>query len=204
MKLKFATIRIALSRFVFGILSGIILNLALPNTIPGTVMNPYAKIQEFTILATSKSIASTCVQIIVLILILNFSYAILKQWKYGSYFKKKFKFIPISVGLSEYAFVPWIVGLIFGIVYGAGIMFQFAEKNEISHKDANLITIFLCLAHAIIEDSLLFWVIGGNFLYIFLIRLLLAIMVIKILSFNNLYKKIAWIGLRKSEKPIKI
>jgi len=66
------------------------------------------------------------------------------------------KFISNSVGLSENAFVLWIAVSIFGIVYGAGILFRFVEKNELSRKDASLITVFLCLCHAIIEDSLLF------------------------------------------------
>lgn len=202
MKLKFARIQIAIFRFLFAILTGIILNLVLPDTIQGTIINPYAKLSEDIWISTTKSILATCGQIVGLILILNISYNFAKQWKYSSYLKQRLKFIPNAVGLSENAFVPWIAGSIFGIVYGAGILFRFVENNELSRKDASLITIFLCLCHAIIEDSLLFWVIGGNFWYIFIIRTGLAVVFIKILSYNNLYNKIAWIGLIREKNAV--
>lgn len=194
MKLKFANFRIFIFRIILGIASGIVMNLLLPDKISGAIINPYAKVVDFTWIAAIRSILTTCTQIVLLILVLNISYESLKKWRYIQSVKKKISVIPNSLGLSEQAFVPWMVGFVFGIVYGAGIMFQFKEKNEITHKDACLITVFLCLAHAIVEDTVLFWLIGGNLWYIIPIRVMMAIIIVKILSINEYYKKLWWLG----------
>ena len=78
------------------------------------------------------------------------------------------------------------------------VLFQFNEKKSLTHKDACLVTIFIVLAHAIIEDTVVFVVIGASFWWIFLTRIILAFLVMKLLSIGNVYKKFLWIGLAKN------
>jgi hypothetical protein len=56
----------------------------------------------------------------------------------------------------------------------------------------------MVLAHAIFEDTLVFVVLGANFWWIFVIRVALAFIVMKLLSIGNTYKKFLWIGLAKN------
>lgn len=197
MKLKFATLRIAFFRFAMGIIAGIVLNQILPADVHGVVLNPYAKVTEFSWAKAFMSMGTTSLQIILLTLVLSISYELLRLWKFAQKIKLKMSSVSGSMGIAEKSFVPWVVGYIFGIVYGAAILFKFAEKKEISHKDASLITVFICMAHAIIEDTMLFVVIGGNAWWIFLVRTVLALLLMKILSINNWYKKVMWIGLAR-------
>lgn len=202
MKLQFARVGFALFRIIFGISAGLLANLILPQNIEGAVLNPYMHPEAFSWINTIKGILVTCLQVMALIFVLNFLYELAKRWKYRSQLKQKLQKVSSLMGLSPGAMVPWMAGFVFGIVYGAGILFQFAEKNTLSHKDASLVTVFMVLAHAIVEDSFIFMVVGANFWWIFLTRIILAFVVMKLLSIKNTYRKFLWIGLAKKLEKV--
>ncbi len=194
-KLKFATARLSLFRVIFGLLAGMLMNQVLPDEIKGAILNPYMNPEAFSWVNTIKAMIVTCFQVLVLIFVLNFLYELLKKWKFSQVIKQKLQGIASLIGLSPNALIPWMAGFILGIVYGAGILFQFNEKKTLTHKDACLVTVFMILAHAIIEDTLVFVVLGASFWWIFLTRIILAFIVMKLLSIKNTYKKFLWIGL---------
>ncbi|MCX7863088.1 MAG: hypothetical protein N2449_08865 [Bacteroidales bacterium] len=200
-KLRFATYRIALFRILLGLISGIIANLLLPQNIEGIVLNPYLQgtdnIDWFNILM---GIVTTIIQIWLLVFLLQFLYDTLRQWSFVQFIKPYICNIGSFFGLSAGGIVPWLVGLFLGIIYGSGIMLQFAKKGVINHKDASLITVFLVLAHAIIEDSLLFAIVGGNFWIIFLSRTIIAFLILKLLSFGQMYKKLHFLGVISEQR----
>ncbi|MBU4266330.1 MAG: hypothetical protein KKE96_03780 [Candidatus Altiarchaeota archaeon] len=198
-KVRMANIRIAFFRIFVAIPVGIILNLVLPENVAGTVLIRHAGVGEFSWLTTLQGLLMTSVQIMVIIFLITLGYELLIMWRYSSIIKRKVKFIPNAIGLSGKAFGPWIVGFIIGIAYSAGILYQYMQKKELSHKDVCLTTVFIVLAHAIIEDTMLFVVMGGNFWWIILTRIFIASMIVRILSLNNLYKKFLWIGLPKEK-----
>ena len=196
-KLKFARFRFAIFRIVFGLFAGIIANLILPEKMNGIILNPYMNPETFSWLNSIKGMLVTCVQVTVIIFILNLIYELLRQWRFSKKIKNKLENISSFMGLTSGALVPWLAGFFLGIVYGAGILFQFAEKKSLTKKDASLVTVFIVLAHAIFEDTLVFVVLGANFWWIFLIRIFLAFTVMKLLSIKDFYKKFLWIGLAK-------
>jgi spore maturation protein SpmB len=199
MKLKFARVGFALFRIFFGIIAGVMANLILPENIEGAVLNPYMNPETFSWTNSIKGMLVTCLQVMALIFVLNFLYELAKQWKYRTQLKVKMQKISSLMGLSPTAMVPWMAGFIFGIVYGAGILFQFAEKNTLTHKDVCLVTVFMVLAHAIVEDTIIFMVLGANFWWLFTTRIVLGFTIMKLLSIKNLYKKFLWIGLTKNK-----
>lgn len=67
-----------------------------------------------------------------------------------------------------------IVGLLLGITYGAGILINEAQGSSLSHKDIFFIGTFLMICHSLIEDTLLFVIVGGNFWAIAIIRIVFA------------------------------
>ena len=196
-KLKFAKVGFAFFRVIIAIVAGMLANLLLPEQINGAILNPFMNPETFSWVNSIKGILLTCIQIIAIIFTLNFIYELLKRWSYSKIIKQKLETVSSFMGLTPGALVPWLTGFMFGIVYGAGILFQFAEKKALTKKDASLVTVFMVLAHAIIEDSLLFAVFGANFWWLFTIRVVLAFTVMKLLSIKNLYKKFLWIGLTK-------
>ena len=65
-------------------------------------------------------------------------------------------------GMKPPAVFPLLVGLVFGIAYGAGFIIQAAREGTLSKRDLYLISLFLVINHAIFEDTLLFVAIGAN------------------------------------------
>ncbi len=201
MKLRFTSYRIAFFRVFLGISAGILANLLLPHHIEGIVLNPYLQsTNEIVWSDVLMGILTTVVQIWLLIFVLQFLYETLRQSLLVQRTKPTMQSIGSFFGLSVGGIVPWLVGFFLGIIYGSGIMLQFAKKGIVTHKDASLITVFLVLAHAIVEDSLLFAIVGGNFWIIFLSRTIIAFIFLKILSFGNIYKKLSYIGVISEEK----
>ncbi|NLM33746.1 MAG: hypothetical protein GX203_06090 [Acholeplasmataceae bacterium] len=57
------------------------------------------------------------------------------------------------------------------------------QQKEMTKKDVILVSTFLCLCHAIIEDTLLFMAIGANPFIIVLVRVIVAIIITLVVRF---------------------
>lgn len=94
------------------------------------------------------------------------------------------KLEPISkfFGISNKAVFPLMIGLFFGLSYGAGVIIDSAEEGNLSKKDLYVLMIFLVACHAVVEDTLLFVVVGANLWLLLVIRLSVAIVISLIAS----------------------
>jgi len=79
-----------------------------------------------------------------------------------------------GVGLTRDAAVPLFTGIFLGIAYGAGIIIRVAQQKGLPARELFLMGLFLATCHSVIEDILIFVVIGGNGFVILGVRLLLA------------------------------
>lgn len=78
-------------------------------------------------------------------------------------------------GMTPAAVLPMLVGLVFGIAYGAGMIIQAAKEGTLSKRDLYLISLFLVINHSVIEDTILFAAIGANGLLIIIFRFIASI-----------------------------
>ncbi|MDZ7821340.1 MAG: hypothetical protein U5N26_05745 [Candidatus Marinimicrobia bacterium] len=198
-KLKMARPAIALTRIVFGFAAGMVLNLIMPETVKGIIMNPYAgSSADFSWTAHLSGIAVTTLQIVIVMFLVMLVYEFFLYWKHSGKIKEKLTVFTRFFGMSSAALGPWLVGTFIGIAYGAGILFDMNRKHLLTHKDNCLLTASLCLFHAVVEDTVIFVVIGANLWWILGARILSLILIITLLSRNNLYKKFTWAGLPKA------
>ena len=195
-KLKMGRVGIAFTRIVFSLLMGMLLNLIMPEVIHGIVMNPFSA-EEFTWMNFILKILTTAGQIIALMSIVMLVYELLIYWKQTHTIKKKLNFITRFFGMSANALGAWLVGFFIGIAYGAGILFQMNENHKLTHKDVSLLTISMCIVHALVEDTIFYVVVGANVWWILGTRLLTLIVILRLVSRGNFYKKLTWIGLPK-------
>jgi len=79
-----------------------------------------------------------------------------------------------GVGLSRDAAVPLFTGIFLGVTYGAGIIIRVAQQKGLPARELFLMGLFLATCHSVVEDILVFVVIGGNGLVILGARLGLA------------------------------
>ncbi|ADL13282.1 nucleoside recognition domain-containing protein [Acetohalobium arabaticum] len=78
--------------------------------------------------------------------------------------------------------LPLLVGQIFGLTYGAGVIIQISEEENISQNKLLVMAVFLAICHAVIEDTLLFVAVGGRGGVILATRLFLAVGITYIFS----------------------
>lgn len=80
-----------------------------------------------------------------------------------------------GMGLSPEAAVPLFTGIFLGIAYGAGIIIRVSQEKGLSRRELFVVGLFLATCHAVVEDTLLFVVLGGNGWIMLGMRLLLAV-----------------------------
>lgn len=90
-------------------------------------------------------------------------------------------FLPITnfFETSKKSAFPLMVGLFVGLTYGAGILYRYAQKKLISRRDFNIVSALLSLCHAVIEDTLIFAVVGASLFWIFGVRIVITAILIK-------------------------
>jgi len=85
-------------------------------------------------------------------------------------------------GMKKESGFPLVIGIIIGISYGAGLIFNSAKEDKLPKRDLYLITYFLVAAHAVFEDTAIFVALGANGLLLFTTRILVAALVTYIAS----------------------
>ncbi|MGB9826707.1 MAG: hypothetical protein ACPLRU_08540, partial [Desulfofundulus sp.] len=86
------------------------------------------------------------------------------------------------LGMSEAAAFPLLTGLIFGILYGAGVIIEEARSGKLSRREIWLLNLFLGLTHAIVEDTAIFVTLGANLAVILGGRLVITVLVIFLIA----------------------
>lgn len=87
-----------------------------------------------------------------------------------------------GLGLNRYSALPLFTGVVLGIAYGAGIIIRSAKEQNLTRRDLFLVGLFLATCHAVIEDTLIFVVIGGDAWLMLGVRLVLAVLLTAVLA----------------------
>ncbi|MFW5649355.1 MAG: nucleoside recognition domain-containing protein [Candidatus Alkaliphilus sp. MAG34] len=124
---------------------------------------------------------------------------IAKDYKFLDRISNFFRFLARFFGMSEDSTLPLLVGTTFGIVYGAGVIIQSSKEGNISQRDMFLVSVFLIVCHAIIEDTLIFVAVGANG-YILAGSRILAAVVITLLLSKRIRAGQKQLGIRTEEK----
>lgn len=91
---------------------------------------------------------------------------------------------PISrfLTISDKSGVSLVFGIFFGLTIGAGAVIQSVKDYNIDKRSVFLVTMFLSMFHAVIEDSAIFGVVGANVVAILVARIISAVFITLILS----------------------
>ncbi|HEX3033270.1 MAG TPA: nucleoside recognition domain-containing protein [Bacillota bacterium] len=84
--------------------------------------------------------------------------------------------------LPTAAVFPLLVGLVFGLAYGAGLIIQASREGTLSKRDLYLISLFLVINHSAFEDTLLFVAIGANGWLVLIFRFVTSIAITWLVS----------------------
>jgi hypothetical protein len=87
-----------------------------------------------------------------------------------------------GMGLSREAAVPLFTGIFLGIAYGAGIIIRVAQEKALPRRELFLMGLFLATCHAVVEDTLIFAIIGGNAWVMLGVRIVIAVTLTALLA----------------------
>lgn len=89
------------------------------------------------------------------------------------------------MGFSESAGLPLLAGIVFGIIFGGGVIAGSVADRRLDKKQVFLVGIFLAMCHGVIEDTGLLLVLGANAFWITVPRLFLGVAITWLV--NRLY-----------------
>ena len=100
---------------------------------------------------------------------------ILKVLKILDFINNLLYYLTKHLGITKSASMPLLIGILAGISYGAGAIISCYNNNDMNKKDVILVSTFLCICHALPEDTLLFVSVGANGWIVLLVRFVLGI-----------------------------
>ena len=78
------------------------------------------------------------------------------------------------IGLSEEGAFPVVVAMVFGLTFGSGVILNHVQEGKITAREVKIMGTFIALAHALIEDTIIFFSLGAPLLLLLVPRLAAA------------------------------
>ncbi len=91
------------------------------------------------------------------------------------------------LGLSNRATMMFIAGIIFGLLYGGAVIVEEGKKGALTKEEVEHLHISLGINHAMVEDPALFAMLGVNLFWLWVPRLIAAIIAVQA---NRFVKKL--------------
>ncbi|MDQ0205729.1 hypothetical protein J2S05_000503 [Alkalicoccobacillus murimartini] len=86
------------------------------------------------------------------------------------------------IGVEKNTSITLASGLSIGLAYGAGVMIDAVKEDKVKKKDLYIVFIFLVACHAVVEDTLVFLILGIPVWPLLLIRLAAALLLTIVIS----------------------
>lgn len=116
-----------------------------------------------------------CAKIIVIVMVLMMVLGILKSFNLIPGIVRILSPILKVLGVEERVGILWLTGAIFGIAYGAAVIMEEAKEGNFTEEELTGLHISLGINHAIVEDPSLYVVIGLSAFWMWIPRLITAI-----------------------------
>lgn len=81
------------------------------------------------------------------------------------------------VGLDERSAAPTLIGFLFGLAYGGGVIVRDVRRHDLGRRQVFIMSVFLSMVHAIVEDSLIFIALGASIFWVVAYRIVWAALV---------------------------
>jgi len=86
------------------------------------------------------------------------------------------------LGLSKRVGILWMAGAIFGLAYGAVVIIEEAREGHLTKEELEGLHLSIGINHSIIEDPLFFLAMGLNAFWLWVPRLIMAILAVRLFS----------------------
>jgi hypothetical protein len=93
------------------------------------------------------------------------------------------------MGLDQKVGFLWMTAVIFGLSYGGAIIVEEAKSGHLSREDLEILHLSIGMNHSMVEDPPLFLPMGIHPLWIYLPRLVMAIVTVRLLRLHQRYSR---------------
>jgi hypothetical protein len=87
-----------------------------------------------------------------------------------------------ALGLSRKVGILWMTAVIFGLAYGAAVIVEEAGRGDLSRDELELLHLSIGINHSMVEDPALFLSLGLSAFWLWIPRLLMAMIAVRLLS----------------------
>jgi len=92
------------------------------------------------------------------------------------------------MGLDRKVGLLWMTAIVFGLAYGGAVIVEEAKANHISREELEMLHLSISINHSMVEDPLLFIALGLSALWLYLPRIVMAIVTVHLIRLWYRYK----------------
>lgn len=106
----------------------------------------------------------------------------LKSLRWISHIVRPLQPLLRTLGLSPKVGMLWVTAVVFGLAYGAAVIVEEAKKGDLSRRDLQQLQLSIGINHSMVEDPILFLSLGLSAFWLWVPRLITAIIAVRLFS----------------------
>jgi hypothetical protein len=105
---------------------------------------------------------------------------ILKAMGWITYIVRLFSPLLVLMGLDRKVGILWMTAIVFGLAYGGAVIVEEAQSGHLTKEELEILQLSIGINHSMVEDPLLFVAIGLSAFWLYIPRLVMAIVSVRI------------------------
>ncbi len=123
-----------------------------------------------------------CIKMFVIIMALMILLGIMKSFNIVHHIVRVISPVLKAMGLNQKVGILWITAAVFGIAYGAVVIVQEAKEGNFDRQELEKLHISIGINHSMVEDPALFLTLGLNAFWLWVPRLLTAVLAVHLFA----------------------
>lgn len=179
-------------RIAMAFVAAMVMNWILPEQMTGNLLFPAAE----TAAASWSDVLYNWVmcsyplviKMVVIIMVLNILQNILREFGVIELLMYPLRPLMKVFGLEQSTSLLWLIANLIGLAYGGAILIDEVERGGITHKESMLFNTHIAISHSLLEDTMIFVMIGIGVVWLIVPRMVLAIAAVWIIRKLKIFK----------------
>ena len=130
-----------------------------------------------------------CVRILLVMMGIMILLEVLKTFDWMRPLAKRFSPVLKLMGLNENVGLLWMTGAVFGLVLGSAVILEESKEGHLEKEELESLHLSIGINHSFIEDPALFMAMGLNAFWLWVPRLIMAIVLVHLFGLWQRRKK---------------
>jgi len=132
------------------------------------------------------AVSKLCLKIFFIIMTILITLEVLKRLGWIEHIVRLCRPVLKALGLSEKAGILWMTAAFFGLAYGAAVIVEEANEGHLGKEELEALHLSIGINHSLIEDPALFLALGLSAFWLWIPRLITAVIAVRLFSFYHL------------------